>query len=83
MFEKDDPSVELFRALFQDGSSLVDRAIGALEFRRASNASFAGTTARLLGFAAPQPDVAELMAASANSAKLPAAAHNATAQPAR
>jgi hypothetical protein len=53
VFEKDNPSVELFRALFQDGSSLVDRAIGALEVRRASNASFAATTARLLGFAAP------------------------------
>ncbi len=79
VFEKDDPSIELFRSLFHDGASLVDRAIEALEIRRLSAAGFAGTTARLLGFTAPKanvkadakPDAAELMAPRAKSAGLP------------
>jgi len=82
VFEKDEPSVELFRALFQDGSALVDRAIEALETRRASSAGFAGATARLLGFTALKPDVAELTASPAKSASLPATVRTAAVEPA-
>lgn len=83
VFEKDEPSVELFRALLQDGAALVGRAIEALEARRASSASFAGATARLLGFTAPKPDVAELTASPAGPANLPAAVRTAAVEPAR
>jgi hypothetical protein len=73
VFEKDEPSLELFRALFADGAALVDRAIEALEARRASSANFAGATARLLGFTAPKSD-AELTAPPTRPARLPATA---------
>jgi hypothetical protein len=49
VFEKDEPSVELFRALFLDGSSLVDRAIEALETRCVSSASLASATGETAG----------------------------------
>ena len=83
VLEKDEPSAELFRALFQDGSALVDRAIEALETRRASSAGFAGTTPRLLGFTALKPEVADLMTSPARSANLPATVRTAAVEPAR
>jgi hypothetical protein len=82
VFEKDEPSLELFRALFQDGAALVERAIEALEARGASSASFAGTTARLLGFTAPKSAAAELAASPARPASLPASVRTATVEPA-
>ena len=76
VFEKDDPSIKPFRAVFQQGSQLIDHAIEALETRRGgSTPGFARATtgvARLLGFTAPKGDVAELMASQARPAIDPA-----------
>lgn len=66
VFDTCEPSIEDFRALFEEGLSLVDHAIETLEAKREvpekrwlrATANAAG----LLGFSAPKPNVAELIA---------------------
>jgi hypothetical protein len=76
IFEKDDPSIAQFRAMFAEGSQLIDHAIQTLEARRdASRATFTNA-ATLLGFAERRLDAAELVAPQAR----PAARHAAIEQ---
>jgi hypothetical protein len=88
VFEKDDPCIAQFRAVFAEGSQLVEHAIAALEAKReVTRASFVGATtnvARLLGFTERKPDLPELMASQTKAAGLaaidPAARHAAIEQ---